>query len=209
MLTALSSGFLLGLSCGLAPGPLLALLLAQTLRHGAREGCKVALAPLVSDGPIILVALAVAAQAARVRAALAVLSLAGGLFVLYLAVEAWRAPPLAAAREAARPGSWLKAVLVNLLNPHPWLFWMTVGAAMLARARTVSGWAVAGFLAMFYLLLVGSKMLLALGSARSRQFLSGRGYRRLLQAFAIILAGFAVLLLREGLSRLSPTALRP
>jgi threonine/homoserine/homoserine lactone efflux protein len=100
-------------------------------------------------------------------------------------------------------------VLVNLLNPHPWLFWMTVGAAMLARARTVSGWAVAGFLAMFYLLLVGSKMLLALGSARSRQFLSGRGYRRLLRAFGIILAGFALLLLREGLSRLSPTAFRP
>jgi threonine/homoserine/homoserine lactone efflux protein len=209
MLTALSSGFLLGLSCGLAPGPLLALLLAQTLRHGAREGCKVALAPLVTDAPIILVALALAAQAARVRAALAVLSLAGGLFVLYLAVEAWRAPPLAAVREAAPPGSWLKAVLVNLLNPHPWLFWMTVGAAMLARARTVSGWAVAAFLAMFYLLLVGSKMLLALGSARSRQFLSGRGYRWLLQAFAIILAAFAVLLLREGLRRFSATGLRP
>ncbi|MGA2865808.1 MAG: LysE family transporter [Verrucomicrobiota bacterium] len=209
MLTALSSGFLLGLSCALAPGPLLALLLAQTLRHGPREGCKVALAPLVTDAPIILVALALAAEAARVRAALAVLSLAGGLFVLYLAVEALRAPPLAAAREAARPGSWLKAVLVNLLNPHPWLFWMTVGAAMLARARTVSNWAVAGFLGMFYLLLVGSKLLLALGSARSRQFLSGRGYRRLLQAFAIMLAAFAVLLLREGLSRLSPTALPP
>jgi threonine/homoserine/homoserine lactone efflux protein len=47
MMTALASGAFLGLACGLAPGPLLALLLAQTLRHGPREGCKVALAPLV------------------------------------------------------------------------------------------------------------------------------------------------------------------
>ena len=36
-----------GLSCGLAPCPMLALLLAQTLRHGPREGCKIALPPLV------------------------------------------------------------------------------------------------------------------------------------------------------------------
>jgi threonine/homoserine/homoserine lactone efflux protein len=41
MMTALVSGVLLGLCCGLAPGPLLALVLAQTLRHGAREGCKI------------------------------------------------------------------------------------------------------------------------------------------------------------------------
>jgi hypothetical protein len=48
MMTALASGVLLGFSCGLAPGPLLALVLAQTLRHGAREGYKIALTPLVS-----------------------------------------------------------------------------------------------------------------------------------------------------------------
>ena len=62
MIAALASGAFLGLSCGLAPGPLLALLLAQTLRHGPREGCKIALTPLVTDAPIIVVALVVAAS---------------------------------------------------------------------------------------------------------------------------------------------------
>ncbi|MGD0905110.1 MAG: hypothetical protein ABR924_19595 [Terracidiphilus sp.] len=52
MTTALVSGVLLGLFCGLAPGPLLALVLAQTLRHGAREGRKIALSPLVTDAPV-------------------------------------------------------------------------------------------------------------------------------------------------------------
>ena len=65
MITALASGAFLGLSCGLAPGPLLALLLAQTLRHGPREGCKIALTPLVTDAPIIVVALVVAAKHTR------------------------------------------------------------------------------------------------------------------------------------------------
>jgi hypothetical protein len=58
MITALVSGAFLGFSCGLAPGPMLALVLAQTLRHGPREGCKIALTPLVTDAPIITVALA-------------------------------------------------------------------------------------------------------------------------------------------------------
>jgi hypothetical protein len=38
--------------------------LAQTLRHGAREGCKIALTPLVTDAPIIALALALAAKLA-------------------------------------------------------------------------------------------------------------------------------------------------
>ena len=60
MMTAFASGAFLGLSCGLAPGPLLALLLAQTLRHGPGEGCKVALAPLFTDAPIIVATLVLA-----------------------------------------------------------------------------------------------------------------------------------------------------
>ena len=46
MIAALTSGVLLGFSVGLSPGPMLALVLAQTLRHGSREGCKIALTPL-------------------------------------------------------------------------------------------------------------------------------------------------------------------
>ena len=64
MMTALASGVLLGLSAGLSPGPMLALVLAQTLRHGSREGCKIALTPLVTDPPIILVTLALASKLA-------------------------------------------------------------------------------------------------------------------------------------------------
>jgi threonine/homoserine/homoserine lactone efflux protein len=62
MITAFASGVLLGLSAGLSPGPMLALVLAQTLRRGPREGCKIALTPLVTDPPIILVTLALASN---------------------------------------------------------------------------------------------------------------------------------------------------
>ncbi len=52
MLTALASGVLLGFPAGLSPGPMLALVVAQTLRHGSREGCKIALTPRVTTAGV-------------------------------------------------------------------------------------------------------------------------------------------------------------
>ena len=108
MITALATGAFLGLSCGLAPGPLLALVVAQTLRHGPREGCKIALTPLVTDAPIIVVALVLAAKLAELRPLLGIVSLAGGAFVLYLAWDSLRPARVDPESTAEPPRSWLK-----------------------------------------------------------------------------------------------------
>ncbi len=201
MITALASGVLLGLSAGLAPGPMLALVLAQTLRHGSREGCKVAFVPLITDPPIIVIVLALAAKLAAVRPVLGLVSIVGALFVFYLAWESFR-PEFGNKAEAERPKSLLKGVVTNLLNPHPWIFWLTVGAALLAKAMAES-WRLAGaFLFGFYLLLVGSKVSVALLAGRSRDLLTGRGYRVSMRILAVLLVCFGLLLLREGLKHL-------
>ncbi len=203
MMTALASGVLLGLFCGLAPGPLLALVLAQTLRHGVREGCKIALAPLVTDVPIIVLALVLAAKLAQLRLLLGIMSIAGGAFVLYLAWDGFGPVRVATAAPAERPGSWLKGILTNLLNPHPWLFWLTVGAAILANGMAQSWLTALAFLCGFYLLLVGSKVLVVLLAARSREWLAGRPYRVVMRVLAVLLAFFALLLFREGAMHLA------
>jgi threonine/homoserine/homoserine lactone efflux protein len=202
MMTALASGVLLGFSAGLAPGPMLALVLTQTLRHGSREGCKIALTPLVTDAPIILVALALAAKLAELRPLLGIVSIAGAVFVLYLAWESVRPVRQAAEASAERPRSWFKGIVTNLLNPHPWLFWLTVGAAILAQAQAQSWLVTAAFLFGFYLLLVGSKVMVALLAGRSRNLLAGRPYRVAMRVLAVLLALFALLLFREGLKHL-------
>jgi threonine/homoserine/homoserine lactone efflux protein len=202
MTAALASGLLLGLSCGLAPGPLLALVLAQALRHGAREGCKVALTPLVTDAPIIAVALVLARKAAEFRLLIGLVSIAGGVFVLYLAWGNLRPAILDPPASAERPRSWMKGILTNLLSPHPWLFWLTAGAAILAKALAQSWLAAAVFLCGFYLLLVGSKVATALLAARSRHWLAGRPYRIVMRLLGGLLAFFALLLFREGFRHL-------
>jgi threonine/homoserine/homoserine lactone efflux protein len=199
--TALASGLLLGLSCGLSPGPLMALVLLQTLRHGPGEGCKVACVPLLSDLPVILVALAFAAHAAQAQPVLGVLSLVGAGFILFLAIGSFRPRPVDPG-QAELPRSLLKGTLVNLLSPHPWLFWMTVGAGTLAEAMKHSGLVAAAFLGMFYLALVGSKVAIAVMAGRSRGFLEGRAYRFVMRLLGSMLVVFAVLLFWHGLQYL-------
>jgi threonine/homoserine/homoserine lactone efflux protein len=203
MITALASGAFLGLSCGLAPGPLLALLLAQTLRHGPREGCKIALTPLVTDAPIIIVALVLAAKLAQLLPLLGIVSIAGGAFVLYLAWDSFRPARVNPEGPAEPPRSWFKGIFTNLLSPHPWLFWLTVGAAILAEAIAQSWLVAAVFLFGFYLLLVGSKLGVALLAGRCRDLLAGRPYRVVMRILAVLLAMFALLLFRKGLKLLA------
>ncbi len=198
MITALASGILIGFSAGLSPGPMLALVLAQTLRHGSREGCKIALTPLVTDAPIILVTLALASKLAQLRLLLGIVSIAGGAFVLFLAWESFRPARQEAEAPAEPPRSWVKGIVTNLLNPHPWVFWLTVGAAILAKAMAQSWLVAAAFLCGFYLMLVGSKVMVALLAGRSRDLLVGRPYRVMMRVLAVLLGLFAILLFREG-----------
>jgi threonine/homoserine/homoserine lactone efflux protein len=198
MTAALLSGLLLGLSSGWAPGPLFTLVLAQTLQHGPREGCRVALAPLLTDLPIILLALGLAARLSQVQAWLGILSCVGGLYIFHLAWESLRAKAPGAGTAQTEPRSWRKGILTNLLNPSPWLFWITVGAPALSKAMTDSRAAACVFIGSFYLLLVGSKLLLALVAGRSRLFLSGPVYRRILQGLGALLVLFGLNMLYEG-----------
>ena len=76
---ALLLGLSLGLGAGLAPGPLLALVIRSTLQDGMAAGIRVALSPLVTDVPIIVLAVLLAASLPD--EALGALGIVGGGFV--------------------------------------------------------------------------------------------------------------------------------
>ncbi|MEJ2633286.1 MAG: LysE family transporter [Acidihalobacter sp.] len=199
MIEALMAGLLLGLAAGVAPGPMLALTVSQSLRYGLREGLRVAAAPLLSDLPIIAVTLAVLISFAQTRTVLGVIALLGGVYVGFLAWETWRSSPADMQPSKAGAGSLRKAVLTNFLNPHPYLFWVAAGGPFVLGALHASGvWAAAGFIAAFYVMLIGAKAVLALLVGHYRGLLRGRAYAYTLRVLALGLAVLALVLLSDG-----------
>lgn len=193
-------GIAFGLAGGLSPGPTMTLVIAQTLRHGRREGIKVAIAPLLTDAPIVILAMFVMRFIETDRL-LAGVSVIGAMFLLYLAYESFnaRAPQLGA--ENVNPASVQKGVLANFFNPHPWMFWLTVGGPVMQRAIESSIAAALLFLVSQYVCLVGAKILIAAVVERGRGRL-GRGYSIVMRLLAVTLVIFAVLFLRQAMGYL-------
>lgn len=199
MLAAVSAGIVLGLSAGFAPGPLLALVLSQTLAHGVRQGIKVAFAPLITDLPIIAVSLLMLGQLADSRPVLGAIGLAGGVFVAWLAWGSLRAGLPRADGASVGAGALRKGALTNALSPHPYVFWLSVGAPTILRAWERSPLAAVGFVAGFLGCLVGAKVVLAVVTGRSRRLLSPRAYGWIMKGLAAALLVFAVMLVTDGI----------
>jgi threonine/homoserine/homoserine lactone efflux protein len=198
MLTAAAIGAGLGLSAGLAPGPLSTLVIRQTLRYGVRDGVKIALVPLLTDVPIIVVTLFVLDTFADLRILLLVLSTVGGFYVFFLAYQTWRVSPPDPGGVATHDDAITIGVVANLLNPHPYIFWATVGGPYIVTEAAGGGAAAWGFLAGFYTMLIGSKMLMAVTLGRYRNYFTGRLYRSVMRMLAVLLVAFGVFLLSDA-----------
>jgi len=194
-------GMTYAFAAAVQPGPLLTFLIAEALTHGRRRALPIAFAPLVSDGPVIVLVLAVLS---RVPAAMIQwLRVGGGLFVLYLAwgaLTTWRKYDFQKPVEAPAAGrSVLKAALLNLLNPNPYIAWsLVLGPLMLNAWRDAPSHAVA-FLAAFYSVMVTTMAAIAILFAGARR-LGSRVSRGLVGASSLALAGFGVYLLYSGLA---------
>ncbi|WP_419784950.1 LysE family translocator [Pseudodesulfovibrio sp.] len=198
----LTLGLVIGLSAGLSPGPLLALVISETLRHGAGSGVRVALSPLFTDLPLVLVTLLLLSKLSDHQPLLGIIALVGGAFVLSMGIGSLFPKPITAQMQQAAPKSLRKGILVNLLSPHPYLFWTTVGSTLMHRALNQGKGTLIIFLVAFYVALIGSKIGTALLVGRSRAFLSGPFYKALNRLLGLALCILALLLFRDGLQLL-------
>ena len=198
----LVSGLLFGLAAGISPGPLLALVITETIRHDTKTGMLVALAPIITDLPVVALSIFVLSRFSASKIVLGVISIAGCLFISYLAFESITVKDIESSLKKGGVDSLRKGVITNLLSPHPYLFWITVGAPTAVKASRAGLFAPTLFIAGFYLLLVGSKIVVALLVGKSKVFLSSRIYVYIVRVLGFILIVFAVLFLREGLKLL-------
>jgi threonine/homoserine/homoserine lactone efflux protein len=204
---ALLLGLAIGLGAGISPGPLLVLVIAQSLRSGWPAGVLAACSPLVTDALVVAGSLLVLVHLPH--RALDVLGVVGGVAVVALGVRT-----VAEARTATlsvppglRTGPWslhdlLRAAAVNLVSPHPWITWTVALGPLVVRTWRSSEPAAVLLVAGFYVALVGAKIALAVLVDRGRRPLRDAAYRRAVLGAAILLVAAGVALVVEFASTL-------
>jgi len=192
-------GMTYAFAAAVQPGPFQTYLISQTLANGWRRTIPAAFAPLLSDGPIIALVLLVLSRMPGWL--VQVLQCAGGVFLLYLAVGAfktWRDFDVEKTKEIqSSRQTVLNAAMVNLLNPAPYIGWSLVMGPLL-----IKGWREAptngiALLIGFYttMILVTLGIMLMFSGARN---LGPRVSRALVGLSAIALVCFGLYELWQG-----------
>ncbi len=202
MATALEflvTGLLLGLAQGLSPGPLITLIFSETLKYGKKEGIKIAVSPLITDSLIVLLVLLVLSSFAKYNLVLGVISLLGAGYLIYLGIENLRTKMARFQVNVAEKGAFKRGIIANLLSPHPYLFWLSIGGPKILEGLSIQASASALFVIGLYTSLVGSKIAVALVVDKSRTFVNSKYYVYIIQALGIVLIIFALLFVIDGM----------
>jgi threonine/homoserine/homoserine lactone efflux protein len=179
------------------PGPLQAFLVSRVATLGWRRTLPACLAPVVSDGPIALAALVVVGQMSH--GAQRVLQASGGLFLVYLGwatLVRWRRGD-DGGDDASSPRTLFEAVVVNLLNPNPYLAWALVLGPAVHAAWDRSVAEAIGLVTGFYGTFV-SGLAAFIALVGTTRYLGTRAQRALVVLSAVLLLLLGVYLLIDA-----------
>ncbi len=193
----LLAGVVFGLSSGIAPGPMLTLTISETIRHGLSAGLRISIAPLFTDGPIIVISLFLLSRLSNQGWFYGSLSFVGGLALMWFAWECLSVKPLSYKEEQASY-ALKKGIAVNLLNPAPYLFWFTIGTPTLVEAWDKGSEVAFGYLGGFFVCIMGAKLGVAFLTSRFRDFLASRFYLSTMRLMGIALLIFALVFLKNA-----------
>ena len=195
-------GIVLGFAAGISPGPLMAMIISETLQHGTKEGIKVAISPLITDTLIVSSVVLILMYFQSQNLAIALISLLGAMYLIHLGIDSLRTKNINLDVGNTKKESLKKGIIANFLSPHPDLFWIAIGAPILFNALEVNVLASILFVAGFYLLLIGSKITLAFVVGRYRSFLKNNYYLYTIRAMGVVYIVFALFFIEQGLELL-------
>ena len=212
------SSFIIGLSGALMPGPLLAVAVRDSARRGFMAAPLLVLGHGILEAALVALILLGLAEWLKGEVATAVISLAGGAVLLWMAVgmarelRTLKAPGAEAAvgngidgarAEAAGPGrSVLDGIVVSVSNPYWSFWWATIGLAYLVVARSLGPAGIAAFFAGHILSDFAWYMAVGFAVCMGRGRLSDRFYRGVVGCCAACLVFFALWFGYRGLTTL-------
>jgi threonine/homoserine/homoserine lactone efflux protein len=199
MLPYLIFGITYAFAAAIQPGPFQTFIISKTLENGWKRTLPAAFAPVLSDGPIIVLVLFILTNIPPLF--LRFLQIGGGLLLLYLAYSSFRSflnfEKLKKPEENKTDSTLLKAVLVNIINPAPYIGWSLIMGPMFIKGYRESAINGIVLIAAFYITIVISQagIILLFGLARN---LGPKVTRITLGIASVGLAAFGVYLLWQG-----------
>jgi threonine/homoserine/homoserine lactone efflux protein len=130
----------IGVALAGAPGPVQAILLAESVRGGVRRGTQALLGAFATWATLLLAVALGVSLAPPEGIIFRILRLAGGALLIWLAVDGFRAddaPDGTDRRRSLPPVA--RGSLAVLLNPGAWLFLGAVASPVFANASALGG----------------------------------------------------------------------
>tara|TARA_X000001036_G_scaffold439070_1_gene488774 strand:- start:15690 stop:16331 length:642 start_codon:yes stop_codon:yes gene_type:complete len=185
-------GSTLGIIEGIKPGPLLTMVIRETLSGGLKAGIRTASAPIFTDGPLIIISLITADWLASNQTFLGIISILGAIFLVKMGFECFTVePPTVDIQNYDYKSSFKKGIITNLLNPNVYMFWFLIGGPIMASTAIKEPLAPIGYAISFLLSIIIVKIIIAYIFDKTRGKLSVSFYKRSLSICGIAMIIFA------------------
>jgi threonine/homoserine/homoserine lactone efflux protein len=194
--------FALGLTGALAPGPTLVATINSSLSGGWSMGPKVTLGHMVSELLIVLVVVAGLATVAMNYTTL-VAGIGGAALVIFglLTIAGSRTASLTGAGNGT-PGvtanPYLAGFFTSVANPYFWIWWLTVGSAMLVSGLASGIILACVFMAGHWCADLAWFTAVSTGISRGTTIISDRVYRAVMVVCGVFLVLFGIYYLVQG-----------
>ena len=193
ILSTLVLGFLIGLTGALAPGPTLVATINASLSGNWTAGLKVSLGHIIIETAIFfLIILGLASVAAPYTSAIAII---GGIALIVFGTmtsAGSRTATLTATPAQAAASPYMAGLLTSAANPYFWLWWLSVGSALLIQALAGGFLLAIVFMIGHWVADTSWYVFVSTGVAKGRTILSERMYHHIMAICGVFLVLFGM-----------------
>ncbi len=189
----LLAGILIGLSLAIPPGPVNAVIAAESVKRSYVNGIKVGLGALTADATYLVVALIGVAVLFNNDKVKMVVSLVGGVILAYMAIGILKdfRKPISENEKKDIKNYYLTGVAIGFTNPAAILWWITAGAALIASTN-IAG--IAGFFLGVILWVVSFSVTLHYAKSKAQWV-----YPAVMLVCGVVLLVFGAVLVYDGI----------
>jgi threonine/homoserine/homoserine lactone efflux protein len=202
----LTLGFIVGLTGALAPGPTLVATINASLKDGWSAGPRVTLGHIAVETLMMLFMMAgmsvVIGEYSRLIAVIGGMALV--VFGVMTLIEARSARIDLAGNQTEKQRPFLAGVITSISNPYFWIWWFTVGSALLIGAYTGGVVLALAFICGHWAADLGWFTLVSVSVHRGRFIMGQKAYRVILGLCGIFLILFGGYYLTKVLSGSNP-----